>query len=78
MYVLQTGQLGGLGIDVYHTEPFPSDDNLLLHPKVIATPHIAGVTEYSYRSMAQKVYENVNKIIKKELPLDCGNNPIQH
>ena len=73
MYVLQTGQLGGLGIDVYHTEP-----NLLLHPKVIATPHIAGVTEYSYRSMAQKVYENVNKIIKKEIPLDCVNNPIQH
>ncbi|KAF3772310.1 D-3-phosphoglycerate dehydrogenase [Nymphaea thermarum] len=52
---LESGHLGGLGIDVAWTEPFDPDDPILKHPNVLITPHIAGVTEYSYRSMAKVV-----------------------
>ncbi|KAI9101477.1 hypothetical protein K1719_023959 [Acacia pycnantha] len=52
---LESGHLGGLGTDVAWTEPFDPDDPILKHKNVIMTPHVAGVTEYSYRSMAKVV-----------------------
>lgn len=64
MSALETGQLGGLGIDVYHTEPFPTDpkEPILSHPKVISTPHVAGVTASSYQEMGKIVANNVRSI----------------
>ncbi|KAI5411461.1 uncharacterized protein LOC127086113 [Lathyrus oleraceus] len=52
---LESGHLGGLGTDVAWTEPFDPDDPILKFKNVIMTPHIAGVTEHSYRSMAKVV-----------------------
>lgn len=52
---LKSGHLGGLGIDVAWKEPFDPDDPILQLPNVIITPHVAGVTEHSYRSMAKVV-----------------------
>ncbi|KAL8159994.1 hypothetical protein V2J09_001531 [Rumex salicifolius] len=52
---LESGHLGGLGIDVAWTEPFNPDDPILKLPNVLLTPHVAGVTEQSYRSMAKVV-----------------------
>ena len=50
---LESGHLGGLGIDVAWTEPFDPDDPILKFKNVIITPHVAGVTEHSYRTMAK-------------------------
>ena len=33
-------------------EPYDPEDFIAQHPKVVLTPHVAGVTELSYRSMA--------------------------
>ncbi|GAB4844746.1 hypothetical protein Ancab_038136 [Ancistrocladus abbreviatus] len=52
---LRSGHLGGLGIDVAWTEPIDPDDPILKFRNVLITPHVAGVTEYSYRSMAKVV-----------------------
>ncbi|XP_074279584.1 uncharacterized protein LOC141604919 [Silene latifolia] len=52
---LESGHLGGLGIDVAWTEPFDPTDRVLQFPNVIITPHVAGVTEHSYRAMAKVV-----------------------
>ncbi|KAK4600858.1 hypothetical protein RGQ29_010459 [Quercus rubra] len=52
---LKSGHLGGLGIDVAWTEPFDPDDPILKFKNVIITPHVAGVTEHSYRFMAKVV-----------------------
>ena len=65
---LHSGAVGGLGTDVFSPEPFPLDAEILQHPNVVATPHIAGVTEVSYRSMAEKVAENVERIMRGERP----------
>jgi lactate dehydrogenase-like 2-hydroxyacid dehydrogenase len=53
LYHLESGHLGGLGIDVAWTEPFDPDDPILKFKNVLITPHIGGVTEHSYRSMAK-------------------------
>jgi glyoxylate/hydroxypyruvate reductase len=41
---LESGQLGGALLDVFHEEPLPKDHPFWLHPKVIVTPHIAATT----------------------------------
>ncbi|WJX30401.1 hypothetical protein P8452_18945 [Trifolium repens] len=65
---LESGHLGGLGTDVAWTEPFDPDDRILKFKNVIMTPHIAGVTEHSYRSMA-KVVGDVVLQLHDGLPL---------
>jgi glyoxylate/hydroxypyruvate reductase A len=40
---LDSGQLSGAALDVFRTEPLPTDSRLWSHPKVTVTPHAAGV-----------------------------------
>jgi phosphoglycerate dehydrogenase-like enzyme len=72
---LNSGKLSGVGIDVYHTEPFPSplEDPFLSHPRVVATPHVGGVTQISYDNMAALVAANVRKIIAGLDPVGAVN-----
>jgi phosphoglycerate dehydrogenase-like enzyme len=50
---LETGRLAGLGMDVAWSEPFDPSDPVARHPNVILTPHLAGVSDKSYRTMAE-------------------------
>jgi phosphoglycerate dehydrogenase-like enzyme len=65
---LESGHLGGLGIDVAWSEPFDPNDPILKFKNVIITPHVAGVTEYSYRSMA-KIVGDLALQLHEGLPL---------
>jgi phosphoglycerate dehydrogenase-like enzyme len=64
------GRLGGVGLDVYWKEPIAPDDPLLRFPNVIATPHIAGITDRSYAEIADVVVENVERLRRGEAPLN--------
>ena len=59
---LSRGRLAGAGLDVFGREPVPADDPLLALPNVIATPHVAGVTEESYRQIADVVVANIERL----------------
>jgi D-3-phosphoglycerate dehydrogenase len=48
---LQSGHIGGAGLDVFEGEPPSADHPLRNHPKVLATPHISGVTQASLVNM---------------------------
>jgi phosphoglycerate dehydrogenase-like enzyme len=63
---VETGHIAGLGIDVFHTEPFPPEDKFLSHPHVVASPHVAGVTETSYHTMAKIVADIALRVARKE------------
>lgn len=65
---LASGHLGGAGLDVYWQEPVPPDDPVLALPNVIATPHIAGVTDRSYEQIADVMAENLERLRRGEPP----------
>jgi len=67
---LSTGHLGGVGVDVFWTEPFPTDDPILSFPNVIATPHVGGVTDRSYSDIADAVAYNIERLRRGEPPLN--------
>ncbi|WP_291298834.1 NAD(P)-dependent oxidoreductase [Elioraea sp.] len=50
---LEAGHLAAAGLDCWDREPQPDTTNpLLLHPRVLASPHTAGVTHESRRRIA--------------------------
>lgn len=68
---LRSGHLAGAGLDVYWEEPIPAGDPLLAMPNVIATPHVAGVTDRSYEEIAVAVAANVDRLRRGVEPLNC-------
>jgi len=66
---LASGRLAGAGLDVYWQEPIPADDPILALPTVIATPHIAGVTDRSYAEIADALMANFELLRRGEPPL---------
>jgi phosphoglycerate dehydrogenase-like enzyme len=67
---LASGQLAGAGLDVYWQEPIAAGDPLLALPNVMATPHIAGVTDRSYEEIADAVTANIERLRRREPPLN--------
>jgi len=77
MKALDSGRLGGVALDVYWKEPPESNDPILDYPNVMATPHIAGVSDVSYRGIAAKVAENIRRVMGGKLPLHCVNSDLK-
>lgn len=60
---LLSGHLSGAALDVFAEEPLDPRSRLLTIPGVIATPHIAGVTDVSYSDIAGRVAENITRLV---------------
>jgi len=76
---LESGHIGGAGIDVFTTEP-PSQDSpaarLISHPKVVATPHLGASTVEAQENVSIDVCEQVLSILRGELPRSAVNAPL--
>jgi len=48
---LDSGHIAGAALDVFEIEPPPRDYGLRRHPRVLATPHVSGVTDGSLVNM---------------------------
>lgn len=59
---LNDGRVGGLGLDVFETEP-PVDRRLAEHPKVIATPHLGGFTPESIDRAMTIAVDNLLEVL---------------
>jgi phosphoglycerate dehydrogenase-like enzyme len=71
---LRTGQVAGAGLDVFWDEPVDVK-HPIFRENVIATPHIAGVTDVSYEGIARAFAENMRRYAAGETPLYLANAP---
>jgi D-3-phosphoglycerate dehydrogenase len=70
---LARGHLAGAALDVFDTQPLPSDHALHALPNVILTPHMAGITEESMLRMGQGVVAEARRVLAGGLPENLVN-----
>ena len=56
---IETGKIAFAGLDVHAEEPYCEKDMLIRSRRVIATPHIGGVTYDSFRAMISNAMNNI-------------------
>jgi len=65
---LQSGTIGGAGLDVFAVEPLPVDDPLTRLDNVILTPHWNASTRDVWRATGDNVTRSVLAVSRGELP----------
>jgi phosphoglycerate dehydrogenase-like enzyme len=70
---LSEGRLMGAGLDVFEQEPLDRSSPLLSRADVLATAHIAGVTDSSYRSIANALSDNLRRLQARAPLTNCIN-----
>ncbi len=58
LQALEDGRIGGVATDVYVTEP-PEEFGLVMHDRVIATPHLGGFTKESVDRATTEAVKNM-------------------
>jgi glyoxylate/hydroxypyruvate reductase len=65
---LDSGQIAGATLDVFHVEPLPSNHPYWRHPKVTVIPHASSITVA--RSGAPQMIENIRRIRAGKAPVN--------
>ncbi|MFQ5521712.1 MAG: hydroxyacid dehydrogenase [Candidatus Methylomirabilia bacterium] len=70
---LARGKLKAAGLDVWEEEPTSVDNPLLGLENVVATSHVAGVSESANRRIATQVTSEILRVLRGEKPTVLGN-----
>ncbi len=63
---LRDGHLRGVALDVFRTEPLPSDHPLWALPNVLITPHVSAVSHGFWRRQTDLIVENFRRLLSGE------------
>ncbi|WP_027165442.1 hydroxyacid dehydrogenase [Mesorhizobium sp. WSM3224] len=70
---LQKGRIGGAALDVFSTQPLPSNHPYFGFDNVIVTPHMAGITEESMMRMGVGAAGEALLVLAGKLPVNLRN-----
>ena len=70
---LSENKLAGVGLDVFHHEPLPTNNPLLQNPNTILTPHCASNSKEALDTTSQIVAEQAMMILKGQVPSNLVN-----
>ena len=63
---LESGHVGGAGLDVFDTEPLPDESPLWRMSNVIVTPHSSGTSPGNFHRASELFVENVQRYVRGE------------
>ncbi len=67
---LEIGQVGAYAVDGFEPEPPPKGDELLAHPRVLVTPHVAALTHETYVSVCRSTVLGLMDLLAGRTPAD--------
>jgi D-3-phosphoglycerate dehydrogenase len=70
---LQSGHLGGAGLDHFKGENLKTDHPLTAMNNVVLTPHIAGATYDTEANHSKLIADDVKRLLTGEKPVNCVN-----
>ncbi|MCE8421285.1 hydroxyacid dehydrogenase, partial [Rhodovulum sulfidophilum] len=70
---LESGQLGGVAIDAYVTEPPDVSHPVFAHPNAVFTPHSGADTLEALENVGLMVIEDIRTLIAGGRPARCLN-----
>ena len=70
---LESGHLGGAGLDVFEQEPTPADNPLRRMDNVFFSPHVGGFTVESEARALEVVRDNLTRVLDGEEPSNVVN-----
>ena len=70
---LRTGRLGGAALDVHDRQPLTGGEPLFDAPRLLLTPHVAGVTATSMEGMSRGAVETMLALLRGERPPNVVN-----
>jgi D-3-phosphoglycerate dehydrogenase len=72
---LESGKVGGAGLDVFVEEPVAPGNPLVAHERVICTPHLGASTEQAQLNVAVAVAEQVRDFLTEDVIHNAVNVP---
>jgi D-3-phosphoglycerate dehydrogenase len=73
MAALRAGRLAGAALDVHDRQPLQPDDPVLHCPRLLLTPHVAGITATSMLGMSRGAVTSVLALLRGEQPANVVN-----
>jgi len=70
---LESGRLGGVGLDVFEPEPPDTSHPLFAHPRVLCTPHALWRTPSAVEGIFREMSEGVLAALRGERPATVAN-----
>ncbi|MDG2123981.1 MAG: phosphoglycerate dehydrogenase [Verrucomicrobiales bacterium] len=72
---LDSGKIGGAALDVYETEPPPSDHPLLTKPNIVLTPHLGASTHEAQENVGIEIARQIRNYLVDGAVVNAVNTP---